>query len=87
MVMVIVMMKRRKDEEKVEGILFPRLHVNDTIRKEEPKPPPRNKMALYEQLRIRSERSSSKSASSFPLLRNNGDGSRPSASATHVRFF
>lgn len=83
MVMVIVMMKRRKDEEKVEGILFPRLHVNDTIRKEEPKPPPRNKMALYEQLRIRSERSSSKSASSFPLLRNNGDGSRPSASATH----
>lgn len=48
-------MKRGKDEEKVMGPLFPRLHVNDTD-KGGPRAPPRNKMALYEQLSIPSQR-------------------------------
>lgn len=48
-------MKRGKDEEKVMGPLFPRLHVNDT-EKGGPRAPPRNKMALYEQLSIPSQR-------------------------------
>ncbi|KAL6528769.1 Protein EARLY FLOWERING [Orobanche minor] len=47
-------MKREKDE-KVMGPMFPRLHVNDTD-KGGPKAPPRNKMALYEQLSIPSNR-------------------------------
>ncbi|KAL6980075.1 Protein EARLY FLOWERING [Sarracenia purpurea var. burkii] len=37
------------------GPMFPRLHVNDT-EKGGPKAPPRNKMALYEQLSIPSQR-------------------------------
>ncbi|MED6222456.1 Protein EARLY FLOWERING [Stylosanthes scabra] len=41
-------MKRGKDDEKVMGPMFPRLHVNDT-EKGGPRAPPRNKMALYEQ--------------------------------------
>ncbi|MCD7469504.1 hypothetical protein HAX54_008604 [Datura stramonium] len=44
-------MKRGKAEEKVMGPMFPRLHVNDT-EKGGPRAPPRNKMALYEQLSI-----------------------------------
>nr|UPI49081.1 EARLY FLOWERING 3-like protein [Osmanthus fragrans] len=48
-------MRRGKDEEKIMGPMFPRLHVNDT-EKGGPKPPPRNKMALYEQLSIPSHR-------------------------------
>ncbi|KAL6544316.1 Protein EARLY FLOWERING [Orobanche gracilis] len=47
-------MKREKDE-KIMGPMFPRLHVNDTD-KGGPKAPPRNKMALYEQLSIPSNR-------------------------------
>ncbi|RZR98342.1 hypothetical protein BHM03_00027692 [Ensete ventricosum] len=43
------------EEEKVMGPLFPRLHVNDT-EKGGPRAPPRNKMALYEQLSIPSQR-------------------------------
>lgn len=35
--------------------LFPRLHVNDT-EKGGPRSPPRNKMALYEQLSVPSQR-------------------------------
>ncbi|KAL8537339.1 hypothetical protein ACS0TY_012474 [Phlomoides rotata] len=50
-------MKRGKDEEKIMGPMFPRLHVNDT-EKGGPRAPPRNKMALYEQLSIPSQRSS-----------------------------
>ncbi|KAK8581189.1 hypothetical protein V6N13_144229 [Hibiscus sabdariffa] len=49
------MMKGRKDEAKVMSPMFPRLHVNDT-EKGGPKAPPRNKMALYEQLSIPSQR-------------------------------
>lgn len=48
-------MKRGKDEEKTMGPMFPRLHVNDT-EKGGPRAPPRNKMALYEQLSIPSQR-------------------------------
>ena len=48
-------MKRGKGEEKLMGPMFPRLHVNDT-EKGGPKAPPRNKMALYEQLSIPSQR-------------------------------
>ncbi|XP_022750113.1 protein EARLY FLOWERING 3-like [Durio zibethinus] len=48
-------MKRGKDDEKIMGPMFPRLHVNDT-EKGGPRAPPRNKMALYEQLSIPSQR-------------------------------
>ncbi|KAH0777169.1 hypothetical protein KY290_008580 [Solanum tuberosum] len=48
-------MKRGIGEEKVMGPMFPRLHVNDT-EKGGPRAPPRNKMALYEQLSIPSQR-------------------------------
>ena len=48
-------MKAGKDEEKIMGPMFPRLHVNDT-EKGGPRAPPRNKMALYEQLSIPSQR-------------------------------
>ncbi|KAH6835771.1 hypothetical protein C2S53_003011 [Perilla frutescens var. hirtella] len=48
-------MKRGNDGEKIMGPMFPRLHVNDT-EKGGPRAPPRNKMALYEQLSIPSQR-------------------------------
>ncbi|KZV37295.1 protein EARLY FLOWERING 3 [Dorcoceras hygrometricum] len=48
-------MERGKDEGKMMGPMFPRLHVNDTD-KGGPRAPPRNKMALYEQLSIPSQR-------------------------------
>ncbi|KAK4783051.1 hypothetical protein SAY86_007425 [Trapa natans] len=47
--------KRGKDGEKI-GPMFPRLHVNDAAEKGGPRAPPRNKMALYEQLSIPSQR-------------------------------
>lgn len=52
-------MKRGKNDEKMVGPMFPRLHVNDT-EKGGPRAPPRNKMALYEQFSIPSQRSISK---------------------------
>ncbi|KAE8682642.1 putative 3'-5' exonuclease [Hibiscus syriacus] len=48
-------MKRGKDDDKITGPMFPRLHVNDA-EKGGPRAPPRNKMALYEQLSIPSQR-------------------------------
>ncbi|XP_010526158.1 PREDICTED: protein EARLY FLOWERING 3-like [Tarenaya hassleriana] len=48
-------MKRGKDDEKIMEPLFPRLHVKDAD-KGGPRAPPRNKMALYEQLSIPSQR-------------------------------
>ncbi|XWS72487.1 hypothetical protein CRYUN_Cryun02cG0043900 [Craigia yunnanensis] len=48
-------MKRGKDDEKIVGPMFPRLHVNDT-EKGGPRAPPRNKMALYEQPSIPSQK-------------------------------
>ncbi|KAI3454117.1 hypothetical protein Pfo_010780 [Paulownia fortunei] len=58
-------MKRGKDEEKMNGPMFPRLHVNDT-EKGGPRAPPRNKMALYEQLSIPSHRFSHATANFVP---------------------
>ncbi|XP_065848976.1 protein EARLY FLOWERING 3 [Euphorbia lathyris] len=48
-------MKRGKDDDKRMGPMFPRLHVNDA-EKGGPRAPPRNKMALYEQLSTPSHR-------------------------------
>ncbi|KAF5753973.1 putative protein EARLY FLOWERING 3 [Helianthus annuus] len=50
-------MKRGFDEKNIDQ-MFPRIHVNDT-EKGGPRAPPRNKMALYEQLSIPSQRFSS----------------------------
>ncbi|KAG1367648.1 putative protein HEADING DATE 3B [Cocos nucifera] len=59
-------MKGGNQEDKNMGPLFPRLHVNDTD-KRGPRAPPRNKMALYEQLSIPSQRfNSTASALPFP---------------------
>ncbi|MCL7033866.1 hypothetical protein MKW94_030445 [Papaver nudicaule] len=64
-------MRSGKDEEKsAGGPLFPRLHVNDT-EKGGPRAPPRNKMALYEQLSIPSQRFNSGSGSTLPLPPSN----------------
>ncbi|CAN4076824.1 unnamed protein product [Withania somnifera] len=60
-------MRRGKGEEKVMGPMFPRLHVNHT-EKGGPRAPPRNKMALYEQLSIPSQRFNS---GVLPLEHNN----------------
>ncbi|XP_057467506.1 protein EARLY FLOWERING 3-like [Actinidia eriantha] len=49
-------MKRGRDDEKIMEPMFPRLHVSDR-EKGGPKAPPRNKMALYEQFSIPSQRS------------------------------
>lgn len=48
-------MKRVKDGERIMEPMFPRLHVKDA-EKGGPRAPPRNKMALYEQLSIPSHR-------------------------------
>ncbi|PIA64532.1 hypothetical protein AQUCO_00100188v1 [Aquilegia coerulea] len=72
-------MKGGKDEKMMMDPLFPRLHVNDT-EKGGPRPPPRNKMGLYEQFRVPSPRSSPK----LPLLhsRSTSSTSLPSASSS-----
>lgn len=59
-------MRGAKTEGKMPGPLFPRLHVNDTD-KGGPKPPPRNKMGLYEQLSIPSQRLTDAPAAMLPL--------------------
>ncbi|XP_052170222.1 protein EARLY FLOWERING 3 [Diospyros lotus] len=63
-------MKRGKDDEKIMVPMFPRLHVNDT-EKGGPRAPPRNKMALYEQLSIPSQRFN---PGVLPLNPNNATG-------------
>ncbi|KAK9699783.1 hypothetical protein RND81_08G196200 [Saponaria officinalis] len=68
-------MKRGKDDEKILGPMFPRLHVNDTD-KGGPRAPPRNKMALYEQLTIPSQRYAT------PPKQNNSSKSVPSTSTS-----
>ncbi|TYJ34024.1 hypothetical protein E1A91_A05G141500v1 [Gossypium mustelinum] len=73
-----MMMRRRKHEAKVMSPMFPRLHVNDT-EKGGPKAPPRNKMALYEQLSIPSQRFNS----ALPLPPNNTNSLVPSISSSH----
>lgn len=60
-------MRRGKGDEKVVGPLFPRLHVNDTAEKGGPRAPPRNKMALYEELSVPFQRFNPNSTSSNGL--------------------
>lgn len=72
------MMKRGKDDEKFMGPMFPRLHVNDT-EKGGPRAPPRNKMALYEQLSIPSQRFS---PGRLPPNHTNTSNSIPPASSS-----
>ncbi|KAG4391977.1 hypothetical protein AAZX31_04G049300 [Glycine max] len=71
-------MKRGKDDEKVMGPMFPRLHVNDT-EKGGPRAPPRNKMALYEQFSIPSQRFNS---GVLPLNPNISSNTVPPASSS-----
>ncbi|CAL1370634.1 unnamed protein product [Linum trigynum] len=59
------------------GPLFPRLHVNDT-EKGEPRAPPRNKMALYEQLSIPSQRFN------FGVLPRNPSNLAPAGSSSQA---
>ncbi|XP_066388596.1 protein HEADING DATE 3B-like [Miscanthus floridulus] len=47
---------------KVMGPLFPRLHVSHAGKGGGPRAPPRNKMALYEQLTVPSNRFSSRAS-------------------------
>uniref|UniRef100_A0A2P2LS79 Protein disulfide-isomerase n=1 Tax=Rhizophora mucronata TaxID=61149 RepID=A0A2P2LS79_RHIMU len=75
-------MRGVKDEEMVMSPLFPRLHVNDT-EKGGPRAPPRNKMALYEQLSIPSQRLSSGSASILHLPSGHESSLVPSMSSSH----
>ncbi|EEF46318.1 hypothetical protein RCOM_1486170 [Ricinus communis] len=77
------MMRGTKDEDKMISPMFPRLHVNDT-EKGGPRAPPRNKMALYEQLGIPSRKVSSGSASMLPLPPNNGSTFVPKMLPSHV---
>ncbi|GAB4842355.1 hypothetical protein Ancab_012325 [Ancistrocladus abbreviatus] len=58
-------MKGGKHAEKTTTPTFPRLYVND-VEKGGPRPPSRNKMALYEKRSIPSRRLSSGSASMLP---------------------
>lgn len=76
-------MRGLKDEEKLLSPMFPRLHVNDT-EKGGPRAPPRNKMALYEQLSIPSQRFSSGSSAMLPLPPNTGSSLVLSMSSSHV---
>ena len=71
-------MKRGKDDEKSMGPMFPRLHVNDT-EKGGPRAPPRNKMALYEQLSIPSQRFNHGMEPQNP--NNTAGGFRPASSS------
>lgn len=75
-------MKGGKEKDTIMGPLFPRLHVNDTD-KGGPRAPPRNKMALYEQLSIPSQRFNS-TASSVPLPPPNASTLVPSPSSSQV---
>ncbi|KAK6268145.1 hypothetical protein QUC31_012305 [Theobroma cacao] len=76
------MMRGGKDEAKVMSPMFPRLHVNDTERGG-PRAPPRNKMALYEQLSIPSQRFNSGSLPVLPLPPNSNSSLVPSISSSH----
>lgn len=73
-------MKRGKDDDKMMGPMFPRLHVNDTG-KGGPRAPPRNKMALYEQLTIPSQQRYNSGAH-----HNSNNSIAPSPSTMQVSF-
>ncbi|XP_075667782.1 ELF3-like protein 2 [Castanea sativa] len=76
-------MRGGKDEQKVLSPMFPRLHVNDT-EKRGPKAPPRNKMALYEQLSVPSQRFTPGSASMLPIRSKNSSSLVPLISSSHA---
>ncbi|KAK9101123.1 hypothetical protein Scep_024553 [Stephania cephalantha] len=79
------MMKGMKEEEKMVSPMFPRLHVNDT-EKGGPRAPPRNKMALYEQLSIPTQRFNPGLASNYPPPpTNTGTSVAPSPGGRHER--
>lgn len=78
-------MKRGKDEEKILEPMFPRLHVNDAD-KGGPRAPPRNKMALYEQLSIPSQRFSSDHGTLSLNSRINTTTLVPPGSSSQVLF-
>ncbi|GAB4837148.1 Protein EARLY FLOWERING [Ancistrocladus abbreviatus] len=71
-------MKRGNDDGKIVGPIFPRLHINDT-EKGGPRPPPRNKMALYEQLTFPSHRHNH---GAVPLKPNSNNNLVPIASTS-----
>jgi len=76
-------MKRGNEDEKVAGPMFPRLHVNDA-EKGGPRAPPRNKMALYEQLSVPSQRFNPRL---LPLKPNSSSNLvAPPVSSTQVRI-
>ncbi|RZS06946.1 hypothetical protein BHM03_00037681 [Ensete ventricosum] len=77
-------MKGAKDDDRVMGPLFPRLHVNDADKGGGPRAPPRNKMALYEQLSVPSQRFNSAS-SSLPFPPRNSSDLVPSLPSTQVQ--
>ncbi|XP_031482173.1 protein EARLY FLOWERING 3-like isoform X1 [Nymphaea colorata] len=68
-----------RDSEKSMDPLFPRLHINDADNGG-PRAPPRNKMALYEQLNVPSHRFGS-SRPSAPVLSRSDGGLSPSGSS------
>ncbi|PSR96894.1 Protein EARLY FLOWERING like [Actinidia chinensis var. chinensis] len=76
------MMKGGNEEEKLMGPLFPRLHIKDA-EKGGPKAPPRNKMALYEQFSVPSQRFAPGSPSILPLPSNNNSSSVPPTPSSH----
>lgn len=76
-------MRGEKDAEKVMSPMFPRLHVNDA-EKGGPRAPPRNKMALYEQLSIPSQRFTSGSSSTLPHAQNSSGDAVSSISSGQV---
>lgn len=75
----------KEEESKAMGMgpMFPRLHVNDA-NKGGPRAPPRNKMALYEQLSVPSQRFNS-STSSSTRPQQKGGNLVSSNSSTQVR--
>jgi hypothetical protein len=70
----------KEEPGKVMGPLFPRLHVSDAGKGGGPRAPPRNKMALYEQFTVPSNRFSSPAASA----RAAGASLVPSTAAAQV---
>lgn len=83
-------MKRGKDEE-IKEPMFPRLHVNDR-EKRGPRGPPRNKMALYEQFSIPSQRFNNKAANleqqfNIPPQRFNHSAANLEPPSNQVFFF
>lgn len=78
-------MKRGKEEEKRLEPMFPRLHVKDA-EKGGPRAPPRNKMALYEQLSIPSQRFTSSDRVGGSLPPNTSPLLPPGPSSNQVYY-